>query len=316
MTDHSSDPTTRDTKITTGHEGEAKPTGRADDPSGPLVAHRDPRALRGPTPDTAGSVVVAKVGGSIAPRCQSLLAEVAGHQQAVLVHGFGPQTTARCQALGIEHRVLTSPSGRTSRFTDEAVLEAMQAAAAEVAGALAHQLANAGARVARIDGDQGVLGAKTKPVLRHVTDDGRTLIVRGNRSGMLTHVDPGVVLAALDRGELPLLTPLAADEADLVSVDGDRAAAALASALGAGTLLLFTDVGHVLDARGQPIDQLTPGEAQALIEEGAAEGGMARKLTAAQEALEGGVERVIITDGTRDQALARALEGAGTEVRR
>ncbi len=267
------------------------------------------------TPDTTGSVIVAKVGGSIADRCQPLLAELATQDDAVLVHGFGPQTTQRCQALGIEHRVLTSPSGRTSRFTGEAVLEAMQAAAAELAGGLAHQLADAGAQVARIDGDQGVLEAQAKPALRHVTDDGRTLIVRGNRSGMLTHVDPGVVLAALERGELPLVTPLAADDVGLVSVDGDRAAAALASALGAGTLLLFTDVSHVLDASGQPIDQLTPGEAQALIEEGTAEGGMARKLTAAQEALEGGVERVIITDGTREGVLARALKGAGTEVR-
>jgi acetylglutamate kinase len=78
-------------------------------------------------------------------------------------------------------------------------------------------------------------------------------------------------------------------------VNGDEAAAAIAAALGADELLLVSDVAGVL-LGDQPVPALGPEDAQRLIDDGTARGGMAAKLQAALSALDGGVQRVRISD--------------------
>ena len=80
-----------------------------------------------------------------------------------------------------------------------------------------------------------------------------------------------------------------------LNVNGDDAAAAIAVALEANELLLVSDVAGVLKD-GEPVSMLTPDDALRLIDDGTAQGGMAAKLQAALAALDGGVERVRISD--------------------
>jgi acetylglutamate kinase len=103
----------------------------------------------------------------------------------------------------------------------------------------------------------------------------------------------------LDAGYLPVLSPVSRSTEPVLgptlNVNGDDAAAAIAAALGAEELLLVSDVaGVLLDER--PIASLSPDDAQRLIDDGTARGGMAAKLQAALAALEGGVQRVRISD--------------------
>ncbi|MFD0527286.1 hypothetical protein ACFQ1I_08515 [Kitasatospora arboriphila] len=100
-----------------------------------------------------------------------------------------------------------------------------------------------------------------------------------------------------------------------MNVDADRAAAAVAGALGADRLLLLTGAPGVLADPADPDSLLDRCEVSV---EGApgefARGGMALKLVAAREALLAGVGRVTVADGRTPGALARALDGAGTEI--
>ena len=103
----------------------------------------------------------------------------------------------------------------------------------------------------------------------------------------------------LDAGYLPVLSPVSRSTdpttGATLNVNGDDAAAAIAAALGADELLLVSDVaGVLLDER--PMPALTPEDAQRLIDNGTARGGMAAKLQAALSALDGGVQRVRISD--------------------
>ena len=118
----------------------------------------------------------------------------------------------------------------------------------------------------------------------------------------------------LDAGLLPVLSPVSrsTDPAmgATLNVNGDDAAAAIAAALGAEELLLVSDVpGVLLGERSVPA--LGPEDAQRLIDDGTARGGMAAKLQAALSALDGGVQRVrisdiaAITDPNRGTALTR-----------
>jgi acetylglutamate kinase len=103
----------------------------------------------------------------------------------------------------------------------------------------------------------------------------------------------------LEAGYLPVLSPVSrsTDPAlgGTLNVNGDDAAAAIAAALGAEELLLVSDVAGVL-LDGHAVPALGPEDAQRLIDDGTARAGMAAKLQAALSALDGGVQRVRISD--------------------
>jgi acetylglutamate kinase len=121
----------------------------------------------------------------------------------------------------------------------------------------------------------------------------------------------------LEGGYLPVLSPVSrsADPAagPTLNVNGDDAASAIAVALAAEELLLVSDVEGVR-VRGTPVARLDAEEAQQLVDDGTAAGGMAAKLQAALAALEGGVARVRISDiaaiGTLDRGTVLTRVGS------
>ena len=115
---------------------------------------------------------------------------------------------------------------------------------------------------------------------------------------------PSTVNVALLRhltsgGYLPVLSPVSRSDdpaaGATLNVNGDDAASAIAVALAADELLLVSDVEGVR-VDGAAVARLDVDEAQRLVEDGTAAGGMAAKLQAAMAALEGGVGRVRISD--------------------
>jgi len=106
------------------------------------------------------------------------------------------------------------------------------------------------------------------------------------------------------------------EKGEMLNVDADRAAAMVAAAMQADTLVLLTGAPGLL--RAFPDEStLIPRLPAARLDEAMeyAQGRMKKKVLAAREALEGGVPRVIIADGRREERpLLRALEGAGTWI--
>ena len=126
--------------------------------------------------------------------------------------------------------------------------------------------------------------------------------------GVPANVNAGLLRHLLAGGYLPVLSPVSrcTDPAEGVTlnVNGDDAAAAIAVALEADELLLVSDVAGVL-RDGTSLATLAPDDAQRLIDDGTAQGGMAAKLQAAIAALDGGVERVRISDIAAIEQLER-----------
>jgi acetylglutamate kinase len=98
-------------------------------------------------------------------------------------------------------------------------------------------------------------------------------------------------------------------------VNADQMAAACAVAYGAETLVFLTDVDGVLDAGGAVREALTASTCERWIAEGVATGGMQAKLTAAMDALRGGVGNVRIAPGAAPNALTRLLAGEALGTR-
>jgi len=261
-------------------------------------------------------VIVVKCGGAVP--VEAVCADLAGLAgRVVLVHGGGIEIDRLARELGVPTRTLVSPSGITSRHTDPATLDAVTLAlTGRVKPRLLRALAAADVPAVGLTGlDGGLLRARRKTAQRTVRD-GRTVIVRDDHSGRLTGVRPGVLHALLDAGFVPVVSPPAMGEDGApVNVDADRAAAAVAGALGADRLILLTTApGLLRDAS----DEDTLLHHCVLPREGpmphAATGGMHRKLIAAREALLAGVPQVSVCDGRASRPVTYALDGNGTTL--
>jgi acetylglutamate/LysW-gamma-L-alpha-aminoadipate kinase len=276
-------------------------------------------------PGSAGDAptVVVKCGGSgaldLERLCQDVAAMSAAGRRVVLVHGGSAEMQRLAGQLGVSLRNLTAPDGVVTRYTDAATLDILTLAlAGRVKPALVAGLARHGVPAVGLTGlDAGLLRARRKTAVRAVVD-GRTTVVRDDRSGRIRGVNTALLHALLAAGTVPVVSPPAlAEDGEPVNVNADRAAAAVAGALGAGTLLFLTGAPGVLRDPGDPasalpVHRLTPeGEAAP----GWVGGGMTIKLVAAREALAAGVGEVWICDGGAPHPLAAAYgEGPGTRV--
>lgn len=236
----------------------------------------------------------------------------------VLVHGGNAEFSDLSRKLGMPPRMVTSQSGRVSRYTDAATMDAMlMAYCGKVNKRLVAALRARGVNAVGLSAIDGGIGVgRRKPVLRG-TEDGRTKVFRDDHAGTLETVDPTLVRLLLDNGFLPVLTPPGLGEEGVpINVDGDKLALELATALGADGLLFFSDTPGLLADRNdestliRTLDASDPESALA-----AAAGRMVVKVEAALGAIGRGVGRVVFSDGRADQPVTRALAGAGTTVR-
>lgn len=264
---------------------------------------------------------VIKVGGSAGNNydalCDDLAALHRAGEQLVLVHGGSDETNRLGMALGHPPRFVTSPSGYSSRYTDRRTLELfMMAAGGLVNKSLVERLQARGCNAVGLSGLDGrLLEGKRKATIR-IVEDGRQKLLRDDWTGTIERVNTALLRILLESGYLPVVAPLACSEAgEAVNVDGDRAAAAIAAALGADTLLLLSNVPGLL--RNFPdesslITHIPRNEIEASLV--FAEGRMRKKILGAQEALAQGVGRVVLGDARRPGCITAALAGQGTVI--
>ena len=118
---------------------------------------------------------------------------------------------------------------------------------------------------------------------------------------------------------IPVISPISAGkDGKAYNINADTAAGVIAGALGAARLILLTDIDGVMDGEGHLLTDLSHKDAQKLIDDGVATGGMIPKLGTAIDAVKSGVEAVVILDGRRAHGLLVELftdVGAGTLIK-
>lgn len=266
------------------------------------------------------SVVVVKIGGAagldIDALCQDIAARWHAGERVVLVHGGSDATNTLSEQLGHPPRMVTSPSGHVSRYTDRRTLEIFAMATASLNRTLVESLQGLGVPAWGISGIDGrLLRARRKAAIR-IVEDGRVRVLRDDWTGTVEEADGAMLRMLLSAGYLPVIAPLAAGEnGEMLNVDGDRAAAVVAGVLSAATLVLLSNVPGLLRQFPDPaslVELIEAGDLPAAMEW--AQGRMKKKLLGAQEALIHGVERVVLADGRRAQPLTDAMHGIGTTI--
>jgi acetylglutamate/LysW-gamma-L-alpha-aminoadipate kinase len=167
-----------------------------------------------------------------------------------------------------------------------------------------------------LSGVDGRLLEGTRKDAIRIVENGRQRILRDDYTGRVEKVNADLLRALLERGYVPVIAPLAISyQGDAVNIDGDRAAAMIAGALGAEQLVILTNVPGLLRNyldESSLIAHIDKHRVEQSID--FAEGRMKKKVLGATEALALGVRQVIFADGRVEQPIRRALEGKGTVI--
>ncbi len=243
-----------------------------------------------------GAVVV-KIGGSTLGEHDTSLSDCVELQregrQVVVVHGGGAAVTDWQRQLGAEAAWVDGLRATTP--------ESLEVVVAVLAGLINKELTRRfqqlGAPAVGLSGVDG--GTLRSPVSTRLGLVGET-----------PRCDPHVLQRMLDGGLLPVLAPvgLADDLSTTLNINADAAAGAVASALGASSLVFLTDVPQVLDGDGAGIDCLSDARQQELTSCGVIAGGMLPKLRAGRAAVGQGAQ-VRIVDGRQPQMVRAAVDG-------
>ncbi len=260
------------------------------------------------------NTLVVKLGGSagvdLAYAAQDL-ARIAHDRPLVVVHGVSERMAQLSAERGIPVETLTSPGGHSSRYTPPHIRDLFVEAATQINNELVTHLRNQGLNATGVT-DEIVIQGERKTAIRAVVD-GRMRIIRDDYTGSITAVNTVPILNALERGEIVVIPPMADSSDGLLNIDGDRAAAAVAGAIGAAELVILSNVRglyrHFPD-ESSFIPQINFQQIEQAMNW--AEGRMKRKVLSAQEALEHGTARVIIGDGRSQLPVSQALQGEGT----
>lgn len=266
-------------------------------------------------------IIVVKLGGTEGVDFSAICCDAADlldrGKKLVIVHGGSAEANALGEALGLPPKMITSPSGYTSRYTDRKTLEIfLMAVNGKVNTLLTEQLQMLNVNALGLCGLDGRLMQATRKESVQSLENGKRKIIRDDYTGKIETVNRDLLWLLLNAGYLPVIAPVAVSgKGEALNVDADRAAAVVASALGAETLILLTAVPGLMKSfpdESTVIRQLPQNELSAAGE--AAQGRMKKKVLGAAEALAGGVSRVIIADGRIQRPISNALAGEGTVI--
>ncbi|TWT47672.1 acetylglutamate kinase [Botrimarina hoheduenensis] len=274
------------------------------------------------------SVTVVKLGGSLLEDEEALrhllidvvFMETVG-MRPVIVHGGGKAINKAMDAAGIEPRFV---QGR--RFTDDATLEIVhRVLAGEVNQLIAERIEDYGGRAMPLnswgDTDNNVLFGEP---IKLPNPNGDPLDL--GHVGAVTRVEHNTIDNLCYAGQVPVIPSLCFTEPtdgsapQLLNVNADTAAMAVAQAIGADKLIFLSDVAGVLRDKDDPstlIKSLTASQSQELIASGVVGSGMIPKVEACLETLDKGVGKIHIIDGRLRHSLLLEIytnEGVGTQI--
>lgn len=273
-----------------------------------------------PSHKTSPKTLVVKLGGAEDVAHDSALRDIAQLRQdgtnVIVVHGGSAEANRLGSDVGHPARTLTSPGGHSSRYTDPRTLDLFVMATALVNRRLVGALQGLGTNAMGLSGlDGALLRGKRKSAIRSV-ENGRVRVIRDDWSGRIEAVEPGILRTLTTAGLTPVIAPLAmTPEGSPLNVDGDRAASAVASAVGAEALVLLTGANGLYEEFPDETTRIETARLHQMDElMGFAQGRMKRKVLAAGEALSGGVERVMIAAASSASPIMDALAGNGTTL--
>lgn len=223
--------------------------------------------------------------------------------KVVLVHGGGPEITEMLEKVGKETLFVDG-----LRVTDEETAQiVLMVLSGKINKGLVGLIEQKGGKAIGLSGVDGSMieAKKRNEKLGFVGD--------------ITNVDPKIIEDALEKGYIPIISTVGCDkEGNIYNINADTAAAKIAGALGAESLISMTDISGILKDKNDPsslISSLSVEEAEALMADGTIKDGMIPKTQCCIDAINWGVKKVFIIDGRVPHSIlieTLTNEGMGT----
>lgn len=225
--------------------------------------------------------------------------------KVVLVHGGGPEITDTLKAVGKETQWVDG-----LRVTDKETAEIVQMVlAGKINKSLVNLLETKGGKAMGISGIDGQM------IKAEVKDERLGFV------GKITDVNVEPINDLLEKGYIPVVSTIGCDnQGNVYNINADTAAAYIAGKLNAERLITMTDIAGILKDKNDPsslIAHIDTVGIRKLIEDGTISDGMIPKVQCCLDAIDMGVNRVIIMDGRVEHSLLIETltdEGAGTMV--
>lgn len=223
--------------------------------------------------------------------------------KVVLVHGGGPEINDTLKKIGKKSEFVNG-----LRVTDHETIDTvLMVLAGKVNKSLVNLIECIGGKAVGLCGLDGHL------------IEAETLDEKLGYVGKITNVNIDPVVDLLDKGYIPVISTLGCDNnGNVYNINADTAAAEIAGKMKAESLISMTDICGILMDRDDPttlVTNITPSKAKNLMDNGVIQGGMIPKVQCCLNAIELGVNRVFILDGTKPHAILMEMltdEGVGT----
>ncbi len=230
----------------------------------------------------------------------------------VLIHGGGKAISTQMREAGLKTRFVNGlrvTCGESIRIVEEVLDRVLNPG-------IVSTLNEFGGRAVGVSGKE-VFKARRLPPQR---DEKREEVDLGY-VGEVVGIEAAQVQKWVAEETVPVISPIGRGEnGDLLNVNADTAAGAIACALGASKLIYLSDVLGIMRDPKQP-DSLIPtlqiSGVHRLIDEEIIEGGMIPKVQSAMHAIESGVKKVHMIDGRIAHSLLLEIftnSGVGTEI--
>lgn len=239
-----------------------------------------------------GSIIVVKYGGNAminADLKDSVMRDIVLLSligvKVVLVHGGGPEITDMLNRIGKKSEFVDG-----LRVTDKDTVDIVQMVlAGKVNKELVNLIENKGGKSIGLSGIDGHM------IEAEMKDEKLGYV------GTVTEINPQPIIDVIDKGYIPVISTIGCDrKGNVYNINADTAAARIAGALHAESLISMTDISGILMDKDDPstlIRRISTAETEKLIESGVINGGMIPKVECCANAIRWGVKKVFIIDG-------------------
>ncbi len=235
----------------------------------------------------------------------------------VIVHGGGPQIGEMLTRLGKKSEFVEG-----MRVTDRETMDVVEMVlVGKVNKEIVALINQQGGKAVGLSGKDGrLILAKKLKLTRSAGKDKDPEIIDIGMVGEVKAIHPGVIESLEKENFIPVIAPVGVgEEGETYNINADLVAGKIASALKAEKLILLTDVEGVMDEKKRLIPTLDVKQAKELISQKVISSGMIPKVNCCLDALEDGVSKTHIINGTVEHAILLEIftdVGIGTQITR
>ena len=233
----------------------------------------------------------------------------------IVVHGGGPQINQFLKKMNIESDYIQGMRVTNGETMDVVEMVLVGKVNKEIVSLINFH----GGKAVGLSGRDGdLIKARKMKIMKSMAENAPPELIDLGRVGEVTDVNSEVLTTLDTQDFIPVIAPVGVGEdGHAYNINADLVAGAIAAEMQASKLILLTDVQGVLDETKELISSMTLGEADKLITDGVAAGGMIPKIKCCQDVVAAGVGKAHIIDGRVEHAVLLEMftnEGVGTEI--